>query len=516
MTNKFTAIAAGIALAAGALACNNDTITNLNNNPNNPTSAPPGPVFTQAVRLSASRFIGNGFSLRQTEFVAQHWAEVQYPDEDRYARLGPADVQGTFNGAYVTEIEDLKNVAKAGLAAANPAVYGPASVLQSWDYEYLTDTWGDVPYSQALAGDSASPNFSPVYDAQKDIYAGLLATLTKATTDMATLPNTGGFGSADPIYGGSLPRWEKFSNSLRARLAMRLVNVDKTTADAQLKAAFSAPGGVFAANSDNAQFAWPGDNVYNNPITDNFTSRDDHRVSNTFANILVGNNDPRTPILMQPTQAFSASGTGPQYAGMPNGLNAAPAGTYFLTSSRPGAIFFPGATTAGTIGTSANKKNPSYLMTYAELSFIQAEAAERGLGGLTAGSAATYYQNGINASMAQWGVTDQNAINTYLAQPGIAYKGGVDGLKQIAIQKWIALVTDGPQSWAEWRRTCQPSTIAPGPAAVVPYVPRRFQYSTVDQSVNPDNYAAAVARQGPDTFGTRIYWDTKPTAAPTC
>jgi hypothetical protein len=511
MPNKFTAIAAGMLLAAGALACNNDTITNLNQNPNNPTSAPPGPVFTQAVRLSASRFIGNGFALRQTEFVAQHWAEVQYPDEDRYARLGPADVQGTFNGAYVSEIEDLKNVAKGGLAATNPAVYGPASVLLSWDYEYLTDTWGDIPYSMALAGDSASPNFSPVYDAQKDIYTGLLATLTKATTDMATLPNAGGFGSADPMYGGSVAKWEKFSNSLRARLAMRLVNVDKPTADAQLKAAFAAPGGVFASNADNAQFAWPGDNIYNNPITDNFITRDDHRVSNTFSNILVGNSDPRTPILMQPTQADAT-----KYAGMPNGLNAAPAGTYFLTSSRPGAIFFPGATTAGTIGSSANKKNPSYFMTYAELSFIQAEAAERGLGGLAAGSAATYYQNGIKASMAQWGVTDQTAINNFLAQPAIAYKGGVEGLKQIAVQKWVALVTDGAQSWAEWRRTCQPSAIAPGPAAVVAYVPRRFQYSTTEYSVNPDALQAAISRQGPDTFATRMYWDKSPSAAPTC
>ncbi len=510
MPNKYTAFVAALVVAAGALACNNDKITSLNQNPNNPTSAPPGPVFTQAVRLSASRFIGNGFSLRQTEFVAQHWAEVQYPDEDRYARLGPADVQGTFNGAYVAEIKDLKNVAQGGVDAGNPAIYGPASILLTWDYEYLTDTWGDVPYSQALAGDAAAPNFSPVYDAQKDIYAGLLTTLTKATTDMATLPSVSTFGSADPIYGGSVAKWEKFSNSLRARLAMRLVNVDKATADAQLRAAFSAAGGVFASNADNAQFAWPGDNIYNNPITDNFSNRDDHRVSNTFANILVGNNDPRTPILMQPTQANATV-----YAGMPNGLNAGPAGTYFLTSSRPGAIFFPGATTAGTIGSAANKKLPSWFMTYAELSFIQAEAAERGLGGLS-GSAASYYQNGIKASMAQWGVTDQTAINNFLAQPNIAYKGGVEGLKQIAIQKWVALVTDGDQSWAEWRRTCQPSAIVAGPAAVVNFVPRRFQYSTTEASVNPDNLAAAIGRQGPDTFGTRMYWDKSPTAAPTC
>jgi hypothetical protein len=513
---KFSSMAAGILLAAGAVACNNDKITSLNDNPNNPVTAPPGPVFTQAVRTSAATFVGNGFSLRQTEFVAQHWAEVQYPDEDRYARLGPADVQGTYNASYYTQIEDLKKVILAGLGGSgnngnpNPAIYGPASVLQSWNYEYLTDTWGDIPYSQALTGDSVAPNFKPAYDTQKNVYAGMLATLTKATTDMAAGPNGTGFSTADPIYSGSVAKWEKFSNSLRARLAMRTVNKDPAGAAAALTAAFSAPGGVFTSNADNAQFAWPGDNVYNNPITDNFVSRDDHRVSNTFANILVGNNDPRTPILMQPTEDDPT-----KYAGMPNGLTASDAGTYFTSSSRPGAIFFPGATTAGTFGTAANKKLPSFLMTYAELSFIQAEAAERGIGGL-AGTAATYYYNGIRASMAQWGVTDATAIATYLAQPAVAYQGGVAGLKQIAVQKWVALVTDGPQSWAEWRRTCQPSTIAAGPAAVVPYVPRRFQYSTTEYSVNPDEVAKAVADQGPDTFATRIWWDSAPAAAPTC
>ena len=100
--------------------------------------------------------------------------------------------------------------------------------------------------------------------------------------------------------------------------------------------------------------------------------------------------------------------------------------------------------------------------------------------------------------------------------PNVAYKGGVEGLKQIAVQKWIALFTDGGNAWAEWRRTCQPNTIQPGPAAVVQFIPRRFFYSTTELSANSENVQAAIARQGPDNFGTRVYWDTKPEAAPTC
>ncbi len=509
---KITCVA-GLVLAAGVVGCNNDSLTNLNTNPNNPSSAPSGPVFTNAARLSTARFVGNGFDLRQTEFVAQHWAEAQYPDEDRYARLDPASTQGTWNGTYPGEMKDLKGVAQAGVALNQPGTYGPAQVLLSWDYEYLTDTWGAIPYSAALAGDSVGGSLTPSFDAQKDVYASLLATLTKAAADMNSAAATNTLGSADPIYGGSPAKWAKFANSLRARLAMRLVNVDPTTANAQLTAALSDPAGVFTSNADMAKLVWPGDGIYNNPMTDNFVARDDHRVSRTLANILFANNDPRVPILMQPVADSSLSG--PRgYFGMPNGLSTAAAGAYIKTASRPGLYLWPGATSVGTIGSAANKKNPSYLMTYAELCFIEAEAAQRGMGGLNAGQAAGFYNAGITAAMTQRGVAAGD-IATFLAQPGVVYAGGTAGLNQIAVQKWVSMVDDGAQSWAEWRRTCQPSTIVAGPAAVVNYVPRRFYYPTTEYSINAASVAAANSAQGTDNFATRIYWDTKPTAAPT-
>jgi hypothetical protein len=151
-------------------------------------------------------------------------------------------------------------------------------------------------------------------------------------------------------------------------------------------------------------------------------------------------------------------------------------------------------------------------MTYAEVSFIQAEAAERGW---ITGNAAALYQQGIRASMQQWGVTNTAAIDAYVANSAIAYAGGTPGLTQIALQKWIALYTDGVQAWAEWRRTCVPATLKPGPDAIQNTVPRRYLYSVREQSVNSANVDAAVARQGADAFTTRMYWDKNPTVAPT-
>jgi hypothetical protein len=117
--------------------------------------------------------------------------------------------------------------------------------------------------------------------------------------------------------------------------------------------------------------------------------------------------------------------------------------------------------------------------------------------------------------MDQWAVTDAAAINSFLAQPTIVYPGGTAGLRKIALQKWIALYTEGVEAWAEWRRTCVPETLKPGPAAVINTVPRRYQYTTREYSLNQANVDAAVVRQGPDKMTTRMYWDTNPTAAPT-
>ncbi|MDE3128220.1 MAG: SusD/RagB family nutrient-binding outer membrane lipoprotein [Gemmatimonadota bacterium] len=509
--NRWLLVGAGIALI-GAAGCDNNKLTSLNNNPNSPTDVPAKTVFTNAAQASAGRWIGNGYDLRGTEWVAQHLAEVQYPDEDDYKRLQGGQTAGIFDGAYQGELEDLRQVVKKGQAANDPGTWAPAMILQVWDFSFLTDTWGDVPYSQALSGDSTGGTLTPAYDAQKDIYAGLFAQLDQASKALSGASNN--LGSADPIYGGDPAMWQKFANSLRARLALRVVNVDPALANTQLTAAFSAPGGVFKSNADAAKIAWPGDGVFNNPWSGNFSTRDDHRMSQTLMHILFANNDPRVPIYAQPTvNDTTVSAMFPNYAGMPNGLTQATASVYFNNTSRPGVIFYPGATTYGTFGDGSGKSTPSYYMTYADVAFIQAEAANRSLGGLTPGQAAGFYTAGITASMNQWGVATGDVV-TYLAQPSVAYQGGLAGLNQIDLQRWVALYGDGGQAWAEWRRTCVPNTVKPGPYAIINTVPRRFEYSITEYSVNATQVAAAVARQGPDVFQTSMWWD-KATAAPT-
>jgi hypothetical protein len=514
MNKTILRVCSVVALALGLYSCNNDTITTLNKNPNSPEDVPPGPLFTEASRLAVTRWFG-GIDLRTYEWIVQQLSEVQYNDEDRYLRVHAADTEGSFNGAYSGELKDLTQIIAKGQATSDPGIYAPAFALRTLVFSFVTDSWGDIPYSEALKGDSVGSSLTPTYDKQQDVYTDFFAVLDKASKDLVGASN--GLGAADPIYGGDPASWQKFINSLRLRLAIRVVNVDPALASAQIAAARNAPGGLILTNADNAYFPWPGDGVYNNPWADNLGGRDDWRMSDRLVNVMNALSDPRLPIYAQPAASDGA------FRGSPNGVLPQPPNMPDrATTSRPGIIFYKGATVYGPTFGGAGASLPTPVLTAAEVNFILAEASERGLGGLTAGTAAAYYNAGISASLNQWNdmaassgqSISAGAMAAYLASANVVYTGGVAGQKQIALQKYVALYMDGATAWFEWRRTCVPNTIVPGPDATLNYVPRRLEYPTTEATANGDALKAAIAAQGPDNLGTKLWWDTQ--TAPTC
>jgi hypothetical protein len=514
-TKNLLRVSSAVALALTAYGCNNDKLTALNANPNSPEDVPAGPLFTNAARVEVSRWFGGAYDLRTAEWIVQHLSEVQYNDEDRYIRVHASDTEGTFNGAYSAELKDLTQIIAKATAAKQPGTYAPAQALQTLGFSYLTDSWGDIPYFAALKGDSVGASLEPTYDKQQDIYNSFFTLLDKAAKDLTGATNT--LASSDPIYAGNVTKWQRFINSLRARLALRIINVSPTVADAQLRAAIAGPGGLILTNADNATLVWPGDGVYNNPWSTTLGARDDWRMSNRLINLMNSMGDPRLPIYAQPTGTNSSV-----YAGSPNGILPTKATPYISGASRPGVIFYAGKTTYGPTFGGSGQRLPTFILTAAEVNFILAEAAERGVGGLNAGQAAAYYNAGVTQSIAQWSAVapaaqQVSAATTanYLASAGVAYQGGVAGQRQIAQQKWIALFTDGGTAWSEWRRTCVPTTVVAGVDASLPAVPRRLEYPTLENTVNATSVAAAVANQGSDVLATRVWWDKSPSAAPT-
>jgi hypothetical protein len=350
-----------------------------------------------------------------------------------------------------------------------------------------------VPYSDALKGDA---NTRPKYDAQKDVYYGMLARLTAASAMFlpgglncaAPAPNCT-FGDEDAVYGGNVVAWRKFSNSLRLRMAMRISNVDPTKAKAEFLAALVAPGGVFTSNADNAGLHYSGAVPSDNPIYAVFHEgqRYDQVIAKAMVDSLLRLNDPRLPIYADPAPNGCAGGG--VYCGWQNGITRAPAPDFFALSPI-GAAF------------KENAAAPSSMMTYAEVLFLRAEAAAK----LWTGDvAASLYAQAIAASMHQYGISD-SAISDYLAQPQVAYTG----LRSIYLQKWIALYANGPEQFASWRRETVGGQHAPGLTAAAAssarQIPMRVFYPASEQSTNGDNWAAAVAANGGGTLYDKPVW----------
>lgn len=204
------------------------------------------------------------------------------------------------------------------------------------------------------------------------------------------------------------------------------------------------------------------------------------------------------PIFFRPTPDTEGK-PNPQYAGLPNGLNDVDALQYNGGSqfqSRVGELYYEQS-----ISTQGLTIAKGVIMTYAELQFLLAEAAEKGLIG---GDAKTYYENGVNASFAFYGLT---APADYLNRLETSYSGTQqEKLSKIGFQKWVSLFFQGLEAWFDWRRTGIPA-LKPGPSNQNDdKIPVRFRYPIIEQSLNSDSYDAAIQRQGADDLNTKMWY----------
>ena len=354
-----------------------------------------------------------------------------------------------------------------------------AKILKAYIYWFLTDRWGDIPYSEALKGRN---NFTPKYDRQQDIYNSLFTLLEEANTAIIT-GSTNNIKN-DIIYNGDMAKWKRFGNTVRMLMALRLSKIDPAKGAVEFNTALN--NGVMAANTDNFTYQHLAD--ANN---ENFwytqmgrMGRLWYAVSRPLVDTMQSSNDPRLPV-------FADKNSAGNYVGLAYGQ------TSTVTPS-----------SVSLLGSSLRLPNsPVYLVTYAQSLFARAEAAK--LGWITGGDATakTHYETAIQASIAQW-TGSTTSVAAFLAQPKIVYDPA-NAIKQIAIQRWVHLFLHGYEAWAEWRRTGFPLLVA-APGANGNQIPRREAYPTIERSNNTANYNEAVSRLpygGTDDLNARVWWD---------
>ena len=470
-----------IGLVWAVSACDTEGLTEVNENPNAPTDVPAGFLLAQSIQSSVQLAFGTSQMLQHTGIWPQQFVQIQYPDEEQ-GQVRASRMELYWSTYYAGGLSDIQTVIDKGVESGTANIEWVGKIWKAWTFHLVTDLWGDVPYSEALGG---ADNTTPAYDTQSSIYAGMLADLTAAAA--ALTPGGAGFTQGDLLFGTDYAAWRTFANSLRMRLAMRLSEVDPATAQSEFVAAYNAGG--LASNADNAMLQYPGP-PYENPFAENFLVRDDNGVSATMIDTLISLNDPRLSLYAEPATEDGV------FRGLQNGRDDLPVGQSLAFFSRIGNFWRKdGAAT------------PTVIMSYAEVLFLQAEAAVRGW---IADDPATLYTAAITANMNMYdaqgvGPTDAE-ITAYLAEPAVVYDPA-NGLNQIYLQKWIALWMNGAEAFADWRRTGVPDLVA-GPDLLISRIPVRFSYPDSEQSLNNANLDAAVARQGGGLdLVTPVWWD---------
>ncbi|RQO76519.1 SusD/RagB family nutrient-binding outer membrane lipoprotein [Pedobacter sp. KBW01] len=476
MKNKKLYIFAILALAFSS--CKKE-LDEVNINPNAPEVAQPDYLLTGTTKTTVDTYWGVTNNMNSSLLFAQHWAKVQYTEEDRFI-FSNSSFTSLWSTGYAQSIAGFNKIIELGDAQGNTNYKGVALVLRSWVFLLLTDAYGDIPYSQA---GKIKQFVTPVYDKQKDVYYGILNDLKSAQA--ALDPASGKTIAGDVIYGNNIASWKKFANALRLRIALRIADKDATKAKQVIDEIQAEGGAYISSNAENAILKYDV-SPQQNPVAASFETRNDYRISKTIVDKLFSLSDPRLSVYASRTE-----NTTPQtYVGIPNGSTNSEASAIGLAnSSKPGTYFL-------------DAKAPAVIFSYAELLFDRAEAAARGF---TTENAEDLYKQAIRASFAQYNISG-TAVDSYISQTAVVYDAA-NFKKSIGEQKWIALFGQGLEAWAEQRRLDYPQLTASVNTVLNGKIPVRFIYPGTEQSLNGQNYKNAVSSQGADLLTTKLWFD---------
>lgn len=455
----------------------------VNTDPARASETLPEYLLSNAEKSAVDAVYHRYYNARQGMALAQYWTGTDKTGESRYLYTD----DGLWTNLYSRSLADLQQILlyyESNPESENTHMVAVVEILKAWIFHILTDVYVDIPFTQALNGNEYP---QPIFDSGQDIYSSLLESLS---SQISVLITESGAIRGDIIAEGDPAKWVKFANALRMRIAMRMVDVDEATARTIIE---EASQNTFTSVDEDFYFPYNESSEVNRfPYNNADRPLVEFAVTTTLLEYLQEVDDPRLAIYARPDE------TNGEYVGKPYGKEENSPTVIGL--SKPGSAAF-----------SASAKG--YLMTFAEVAFINAEAAARGMN--VGGSAEDWYRKGVIASMKQWGVTDDAIIDAYIQR--VPYAAGTWN-DVIGTQKWLALYLQGIQAWLERLRmdfnkpNGEPMFIAPFSGSLNPdvdYLPTRLAYPSETRVNNEANSEAAASRIGGDSYATRNWWDIK-------
>ena len=436
--------------------CSSWIDSSLNTDPNNPSDVAMAQLVAPIEANLA--YIAGGELPRFTSEWMQQIAglQSQSADIDIY-NISEADTENAWSyNLYSPGMINSKLLMEKAAAKSAPHYSGVAKILMAYHLGITTDLFGDIPYSDALKG--ASGQTKSKYDTQETIYSTIFTLLNSAITDLNSASGAFSPGTEDLIYGGDKTKWTKTAYALIARYKLHLVKQKGASAYTD---ALTAIANAYTSNDDDFKFVFGTAYNNSNPIFQFESERAKYIGANTtYLTMLNATTDPRRAVYFT-GNVGSASGA--------------------ANSS------------ASSIGVNyASTASPVYLMSYAELKFIESEASLKSTTPDVPRAVAAY-NAGLKASLDREGVYDA----TWFAANSIT--AGTITLEKIINQKYLSSFLQ-VEVYNDWRRTGFPTlTLATG--AITTEIPRRLPYAQDERLYNNDNMPKGL------TITSRVWWD---------
>lgn len=388
-------------------------------------------------------------------------------------------------------------------------VYHWANLLRIFGTMRISDCYGPTPFTMIGGGYS----YQVEYDDMPDLYNAMFEELDASILALkeasgSTLTST--LIANDYIYGGDIAKWVKFANTLKLRMAIRIVNANPTLAKQKAEEAVNDNGGLI---SDPSDAAWSSHTPGGNSLWKTSEAWNEGRISADITSYMNGYSDPRLELYAQPDKNGA-------FNGLRNGIY-----RMELMELKDGRDYSL---------TKTGQNDKLLSISASESWFLRAEGALRGWA--MGGDAKTLYEQGVKTSMAERGA----AIGDYLNSTGTPanhvdpvntaynataasticpkYDESADfetNLERIIVQKWLGNFPNGWESWADFRRTGYPkwfpvvnnlSTDGVSTARGM----RRIPFPQEEFNTNEANVKKAIQMLGgPDTGATDLWWAKK-------
>jgi hypothetical protein len=462
----YTILGAGILLTASAC----ESFLDVNENPNNPEDAPISGLMTNSTYETALNVqrIGSATS-NYVQYLASPNPATSSDTMD------PVNFSGTWFSLYnvMTDVNEI--IRKAEESGANHYL-GAGQILMALNLGMTVDIFGDVPFSESFNFETVTP----AYDSDEQLYQQVLSLLDQGIANLQG-ETAISIGADDFIFGGDIDKWIRFGNSLKARFLLHT----KETSGYNANEVLAAVSAGFQSNDDDAAvtFFEQRFNPWAQVAINNSNLLLGGWISEQFVQALDGTSyptvDPRLPLMIGTTDEG-------EFIGTANGAGRGDAPEQGARSTLIPGQFYTSTT------------SPLLIATYAELKFIEAEAA------LASDPARAYaaYLAGIEAHMDMLGVSEEDKA-AYLADESVSVGAGALTMDEIMKEKWVAMFLH-PETWND---------------------ARRFDYAykdmTLPENLNPElngNYIrrlaypdSEVSRNGNNvpnvTLLDRIWWD---------